>query len=142
MIGSFTGPHQFLSNFYLAEIDFEDATYASVEHAYQAAKTRDRREREQVRRAKSPGAAKRAGRRVILRPDWDSIKIEVMRRLVRQKFYTDSVLAGRLRATGAQELIEGNSWNDTFWGQCPLGVGFNHLGKILMEVRGELRDGS
>lgn len=74
-----------------------------------------------------------------IRPDWDSIKIEVMRRLVRQKFYNDSILAGWLCATGDAELVEGNSWGDTFWGQCPVGRGFNHLGMILMDVRKELR---
>lgn len=141
MISEFSGQYRFLSNFYPAEVDFEDATYPTVEHAYQAAKTLDVAERQCVRRARSPGAAKRLGRKITMRPDWDAIKLEVMRRFVRQKFYTDSVLAGWLCATGDQELVEGNYWGDTFWGQCPVGVGFNHLGKILMEVREELRVG-
>lgn len=138
---AFAGAYRFLSNFYPVHIVLDDESYASVEHAYQAAKTRDPEARAKIRRARSAGAAKHLGRRVPMRPDWEAVKIEVMKRLVRQKFRCDAELARALLATGDAELVEGNYWNDTFWGQCPVGNGFNHLGKILMEVRAELREG-
>lgn len=142
MISSFSGRYRFLSNFYSIAVELDGETYASVEHAYQAAKTRAPEERARIRRARAPGAAKHLGRRVTLRPDWEKRKIEVMRRLVRQKFYCHSDLGALLVRTGDEELVEGNYWHDTFWGQCPLGCGFNHLGMILMEVRKELRGNS
>jgi predicted NAD-dependent protein-ADP-ribosyltransferase YbiA (DUF1768 family) len=77
------------------------------------------------------------GRSVKLRPDWESIKLDVMETAVRIKF-TDPELAAKLIATGDEELIEGNWWNDTFWGVCN-GVGENHLGKILMKVRADIK---
>lgn len=139
-ITKFDGEYRFLSNFFLVAIDIDDHSYPSVEHAYQAAKTHNANERARIRRARSAGAAKHLGRRVTLRSDWDSVKLEVMRRLVRQKFHSDRGLRRALLATRDAELIEGNHWRDTFWGQCPIGHGFNHLGEILMEVRAELKE--
>jgi predicted NAD-dependent protein-ADP-ribosyltransferase YbiA (DUF1768 family) len=60
-----------------------------------------------------------------------------MEDLVRLKFTTHPDLCERLLTTGDAELIEGNSWNDTFWGVCR-GKGRNELGKVLMKVRSEL----
>ena len=60
--------------------------------------------------------------------------LDVMRDLVVQKF-SDPLLQSLLETTGDEELIEGNHWGDVFWGVCK-GVGENHLGKILMKVRG------
>jgi predicted NAD-dependent protein-ADP-ribosyltransferase YbiA (DUF1768 family) len=60
-----------------------------------------------------------------------------MEELVRRKF-ADPELAEKLLATGDEELVEGNTWNDRFWGVCR-GEGRNELGKILMRVRAELR---
>lgn len=110
--------------------------YPTTEHAFQAAKTLDEKEREKIRVAKTPGQAKRLGQKVTLRKDWESIKIKIMLNLNRQKF-DRADLGDRLVDTGQAELIEGNTWGDTFWGVCK-GVGKNHLGKILMEVREEL----
>lgn len=109
--------------------------YPSVEHAYQAAKTTVPQERAKIARLATPGEAKRAGRRVTLRPDWDAIKLDVMRGLLLQKFtYPD--LGRALLETKPAELIEGNSWHDTFWGvDLTTGRGENHLGKLLMEIR-------
>lgn len=79
--------------------------------------------------------AKRAGQRLALRPDWEQIKQAVMLNLQRQK-YSYPELRTLLLATGNLELIEGNTWGDTYWGVCN-GVGDNWLGKILMQVRAE-----
>jgi len=84
-----------------------------------------------------PGQAKRFGRQVSLRPNWEQIRLDVMLCLVRQKFEADAALAADLLATKDAELIECNDWGDTYWGQC-WGAGQNHLGRILMQVRSEL----
>jgi ribA/ribD-fused uncharacterized protein len=90
----------------------------------------------EIRSALTPGKAKRLGRKVTLRANWELIKIDVMLDLVRQKFQ-DPDLAWMLINTGDAELIEGNHWGDKFWGVCN-GEGENHLGKILMQVRDEI----
>ena len=129
-IDSFSGEHRFLSNFYPARVRLDGVEYPSTEHAFQAAKTLGDRS---VFLLGSPGDAKRAGRRVALRADWEAVKLDVMADLLRQKFAADP-LRSKLLATGTAELIEGNTWGDRFWGVCG-GVGENHLGKLLMATR-------
>ena len=138
-IVSFYGEYRFLSNFFPAPVVLDEETYPTVEHGFQAAKTLLLGQRKEIRLAPSAGAAKRMGRRVVLRADWNATRIAVMRDLVRQKFKAEGPLAPRLLATGNALLVEGNHWHDTFWGQCPLGSGDNWLGKILMEIREEIR---
>jgi len=75
-----------------------------------------------------------------LSPYWDGAKLGIMAQLVVQKFTNNAVLAQRLHDTGDAELIEGNTWGDTFWGICK-GKGENHLGRILMEVRHSINTG-
>jgi len=130
----------YLSNFYPCSIVLDGIGFPSVEHAFQAAKTRDWNIREKISVLRTPGEAKRFGRVIELRPDWEEAKLEVMESLVRYKFSNDWYLAERLLKTGDAELIEGNWWGDTFWGVC-MGKGENNLGKILMKVRGELKGG-
>lgn len=137
MIDSFRDKYFFLSNFYHCWVVLDGEHYPSVEHAYQAAKTLDPTEREKIKCAGSPGVAKRLGRTVTHRSDWKKIKVDIMLDLVRQKFTKSSDLVGKLLATGDQELVEGNTWGDRFWGVYR-GRGENHLGKILMQVRREL----
>lgn len=138
-IYAFDGEFRFLSNFYPSEIRFEGMTFQTVEHAFQAAKTVDRERREWIRLSNTPGIAKRRGRKIQLRPHWEGIKIDVMRLLLREKFYGAPGLAGKLRATAGRELIEGNTWGDHFWGICN-NHGYNHLGILLMEIRAELEE--
>jgi ribA/ribD-fused uncharacterized protein len=136
-ITSFSGPNRFLSNFWPAIVHLDGVDYPTVEHAYVAAKTLDTIKRAEVHRAATPGEAKRIGRKLQLRPDWDDVKVQVMADLLRQKF-AHPALRDMLLATGNAELIEGNTWGDRFWGQCPVGVGENHLGRLLMELRAGL----
>lgn len=138
IIDSFRGAYRFLSNFWLAEVVYEGTRHASVEHAYQAAKCLHRSEKEMVRAAATPGQAKRLARTVTVRFDWEEIRVGIMRDLVRLKFRAHADLAAMLVATGDARLVEGNTWGDTFWGECR-GEGQNWLGRILMEVREELR---
>jgi ribA/ribD-fused uncharacterized protein len=138
----FTGEHRFLSNFWPARIiDNFGIVYPTVEHAYQAAKTLDQVTRERIARQPSPGAAKRAGRDVELRLYWDTIRLDVMWNLLLQKFAPGTELARMLLETGHAELVEGNHWGDTYWGVCD-GRGKNHLGRLLMAVRSDLRERS
>ena len=135
-IERFEEEYRWLSNFAPALVDYDGVSYPTVEHAYQAAKTMDGVERARIAAAASPGRARRLGRSVALRADWDVLKLDVMLDLLRQKFHL-SEYRSKLLATGDSVLIEGNVWGDTFWGVCR-GVGENHLGKLLMRVRCEL----
>jgi N-glycosidase YbiA len=137
MIKSFCGAFRFLSNFYPVKIEYEGITFPSVEHAYQAAKTLNVSERKKISELASAGKAKRAGKNLTLRPDWNDVRVEIMRHLVRKKFsYPD--MKKLLICTGTEVLIEGNNWGDTFWGiDFRSSLGKNVLGKILMELRKE-----
>ena len=136
VIDSFRGEFHWLSNFYSCSVHFEGLTFGNTEAAFQASKTLDMEERESFF-GLSGGQAKRLGRKVELRSDWEAVKIEVMREVLRCKFSQNPELKAKLIATGDAELIEGNNWNDRFWVVCR-GVGQNYLGKLLMEVRAEL----
>lgn len=138
MIGQFRGEYRWLSNFWPAKVTLDGVVYPTVEHAFQAAKTLDEKQRAQIRNAPTPGQAKRLGRSVTLRADWEQTKLATMTYLTQEK-YKDSELRQRLNATGRQYLQEGNEWNDTYWGICR-GIGENHLGRIIMEVREDVLD--
>lgn len=134
-ITKFEGEYRFLSNFYPAVVYVGGYPFLTVEHAYQASKTFSIEHITKISLCKSPATAKQLGRRVPLRNDWESVKIMVMQDLLRQKF-THADLRVKLLATGTAELIEGNWWNDTFWGVCN-GKGQNWLGRLLMIVRSQ-----
>lgn len=146
LISSFDGEYDFLSNFWSAPFDCGGRVVPTAEHAFQAQKAQrgDTHVKELVLSATTPAHAKRLGRRVKLRPDWDEVKVGVMRRILAFKFARGSALAGRLVATFPAHLIEGNTWGDTFWGcvhptpGSNLWAGANNLGILLMERRAEL----
>lgn len=137
MIDRFSGDYRFLSNFWPVPVEFEGVVYPSTEHAFQAAKTLDVAVRRDIAGTKKPGEAKQLGRALALRPDWEQVKLDVMEEVLRCKFAPGTALAEKLAATGAQDLIEGNTWDDCFWGICR-GQGTNHLGRLLMKIRAEL----
>jgi len=135
VIDSFTGIHAYLSNFFPCQVpSFDGLTYPSAEHAFQAAKCSNPEERQAIRLAPTAGQAKKMGRRVELRWDWDQTKLQVMTDVLICKFDANPRLADQLIATGDVKLVEGNTWNDTFWG-VSRGVGQNHLGYSLMRIR-------
>ena len=136
-IKEFRNENYFLSNMYIAPVVFEGQTFSCVESAFQAAKCIQPEDREPFTTLDGY-KAKKAGRRVNLRPDWEAVKLDIMYQCVTDKFTRNADLKEKLLATGDAELIEGNTWNDTFWGVCN-GKGENHLGKILMHVRSKLR---
>lgn len=138
MIESFTGRYFFLSNFYPNNQD-------SLEHKYQAAKTYIPAEIDKIKAAKTPGKAKRLGRTVELRKDWEGLKVVIMWTLLEEKFKNPNLRASLL-ATGDKKLVEGNLWHDNFWGDCHcdrtnciITPGWNILGKLLMSLRKKLR---
>jgi len=137
-IKTFKGDNFFLSNFYVAPIFYRGIRFENNEAAFQAAKCP---ERMRDFCGLSPQAAKRLGCRVELRSDWEAVKYDVMYRVCKAKFMQNSDLYRKLMDTGDAELVEGNTWGDRVWGVCN-GVGENHLGKILMRLREELRSGS
>ena len=142
MINKFEGEYFFLSNFYPSPIvikDREDEFIAkTVEHYFQYMKTPSMEEGAGILSANTPGEAKRLGRKCHLRKDWEQVKDEVMLTALRKKF-TIPELKKKLIATGDKELVEGNLWHDCFWGVCE-GVGQNKLGKLLMQVREEIKN--
>lgn len=137
VIEKFSGANRFLSNFWPCEVELDAEVYRTVEHAYQAAKTLDLQARAYIRQQPTPGRAKKLGREVEQRPNWEDMKVAVMRMLLRQKFQ-DPVLRAKLLGTGDCGLMEGNNWGDRFWGVCR-GKGENWLGVLLMQVREEIR---
>lgn len=136
-INYFRGPWTKLGNYSSCVIFYAGHAYQSVEHAYQAQKSLDPAIRKQIRDCPTPATAKKLARSVTLREDWDNVKIDIMQDLLREKFSQEPERTILMR-TGDAQLVEGNWWNDTFWGQCPIGNGQNWLGRLLMEVRTEL----
>lgn len=128
---------RFLSNFWMCKVVYEGITYTSSEHAYQAAKTRYRGEKEHIASLKTPGQAKRAGKLVTMREDWYEVRDQIMEDILRIKFTTNEDLKQLLISTGDLYLEETNTWGDVYWGVCK-GKGKNILGKILMKIREEL----
>jgi ribA/ribD-fused uncharacterized protein len=142
-ITSFRGEHRFLSNFYLAPVEYDGQTWRTAEHAYQGMKADDWEERSQVRLLVTPGEAKRFGQVIPLRPGWDGMKKRVMLEIVTAKFTQNADLAEKLVSTGGAQLFEGNTWHDNYWGVCMCmkcsleckAPASNYLGRILEAVR-------
>jgi ribA/ribD-fused uncharacterized protein len=143
----FRGEYHFLSNFFRENVLFEGTVYPSSENAFQAAKSLDLKVRSMFADPNiSSPEAKRLGRIVVVRPDWDVIKDGVMLDIIRTKF-KNSKLRSLLSATSTKYLFEGNNWHDVYWGLCDGAhskepkhtepIGKNKLGKILEQVRFE-----
>jgi len=135
MIDSFRGRYRFLSNFYPSPLEYNGTFFPTAEHAYQASKAMSPIDRDMIAALSKAGDAKRKGQKVRCRPDWDKVRVDIMREIVTAKF-TNPDLRKRLLDTGDEELIEGNNWGDRFWGKVN-GGGQNWLGRILMGIRDE-----
>jgi len=164
-VTEFRGAYRLFSNMFQVPVAWGDAVtapqlWACNELPYVLAKTLSAEERErgiavferaEARDAERAGLAiRRWGRRLTLRPDWEVTKRSVMLALVRDKFARNAALGEALIATGERPIEEGNSWGDVYWGIARravpargirVGDGENHLGRILMQVREELRRG-
>ena len=143
-IDCFDGEYAFLSNFYEAPFEKDGVVYPTNEHFFQAMKNLDPKERRAIAEAATSGIAKRMGRKVKLRPDWEYSKLTIMKEGLVLKFLTHPELAKKLIETGDAWLIEGNYWHDNTWGdchcpQCLIIDGKNWLGTLLMDLRRELK---
>lgn len=134
-INKFRDDYYFLSNFYGCNITYNGITYRNNEAAFQAQK--DIKRSEEFANL-SPASAKRLGRKVMLRRDWEEVKLDIMYELLKCKFDQNPSLKEKLINTGDRLLVEGNDWHDTYWGVCN-GKGSNHLGKLLMKLREEYK---
>jgi ribA/ribD-fused uncharacterized protein len=135
MIDSIKGT--FMSNFYENGVYYERLWYRNAESAFQAAKCIDKTDRNKFKNL-TGAQAKALGKTVKLRSDWNEVKVRIMYEVLCAKFESTEILRVWLLETGDQEIIEGNSWGDTFWGVCN-GKGENQLGKLLMGIREEYK---
>lgn len=135
MISEFRGKFYFLSNFYSSPVYYCGRTFRNAEAAFHSQK--DPARAGEFTRL-NPSEAKRLGRRVRLRCDWEEVKDGIMFEVVMAKFGGSQALADALLATGDEKLVEGNTWGDRYWGVCD-GKGLNKLGGILERVRENLR---
>jgi len=133
-------PYGCFSNFSRHGFTLDGLWWPTSEHYFQAQKFAGTPRAEQIRQAPTPAAAAALGRdrRLPLRPDWDAVKDDVMRRAVLCKFASHDDLRAVLLATGDALLVE-NAPRDAYWGCGADGQGLNKLGLILMEVRAALR---
>ena len=135
-ITKFRGKYDFLSLMYPVRVVVNGEVYPTAQHAYQAMKSLDRDVRITMSVCPSAVEARRYGRKIKLRPDWEEVKVDFMYKVLKAKFENPQ-LAQRLKDTGDEELIDENTRGDTFWGVCK-GEGQNMHGKLLMKVRAEL----
>ena len=135
-------PYGEFSNFSRHGIALDDEWWKTSEHYFQAQKfvNTDAAWAEKIRGIEKPRDAASMGRDRAhpIAPDWESIKDEVMRRAVLQKFQTHEDLKSLLLGTGTEDLVEKTS-GDYYWGCGTNGTGKNRLGEILMEVREALK---
>lgn len=134
----FKGKYRFLSNFWEHPIEYEGVTYATTEHAYQALKFSDPKIRQEIMEAPTPGKAKRLVRtyKYHVDPERFDKRLTIMYDINKIKF-SDPTLA-RMLAEVDEPIVEGNTWNDTFWGvNIETGEGKNHLGRILERIKKE-----
>lgn len=135
----FRGEYGFLSNFYNCCIEYEGKVYSSVENAFQASKTLSEDERV-IFTKYTPIEAKRLGRKVKLRGDWEEVKVLIMTELIFIKFSVKEL--SNMLLSVKEDIVENNTWHDNFWGVCTCPRcnerGANVLGIILSKVRDNL----
>jgi N-glycosidase YbiA len=136
-------PYGCFSNFSPHGIQIQGTYWSTVEHYYQAQKfvgSIDAVIIPVIHNARTPEDAAALGRCSSrqIRADWNLVKTQVMREAVLKKFLTHAEIRDILLDTGDEILVE-NSPNDYFWGCGVNKTGENHLGKVLMSVREEIR---
>lgn len=134
-------PFGFFSNFSRYSIILDGREWPTTEHYFQAQKYINTPRYEDIANAPTPRIAADLGRvrSIPIRPDWEEIKNEIMKKCVLEKVNTYKEIKNALISTGDQEIIE-DSPIDYYWGCGKDGTGKNMLGKILMEIRKELKE--
>ena len=132
-ITGFTGQHAFLHNNTYAPLWYEGVQYATVTHAYEAQRTRDRQVQFHIAAADTTMEARRRAA-TYTRTNWDRFRLDIMRDVLCQKFAPGSELLTKLNATAPRQLINECDAPMPFWGTNK-GKGQNALGVMLMELR-------
>ncbi len=140
MIKEFQGEYRWLSNFWPVQIKYKGRVFHNVENAFHSEKSDDSFFKDFCKLESNPKIVKKRQLDMItLRSDWGNVKVEIMEELTRIKYH-NLELQQKLLDTGNQEIQEGNSWDDTFWGiNLETGKGENRLGKIIMKIRDEIK---
>lgn len=160
MINSFRGQYGWLSNMYSIEIFYKRLRFPSSENAYMWEKCPDCQVQiKETDKEKGlfeinsfvswssycflmpPDAVKRKSKELTVREDWDKVKLKIMYDILVIKF-SNPVLRKKLTATGTENIQEGNSWNDNFWGvdlKKNPNEGENWLGRIIMDIRNKIQ---
>ncbi|MAG26482.1 Swarming motility protein ybiA [Candidatus Pacearchaeota archaeon] len=122
------------SNFYPASFTLDEKLWPTTEHYFMAQKTLNPEKVEKIRRADGPREARRLGRIVELRPNWDNIKYNIMVKALHAKFTQNEHICEILLSTGDRSIHE--NCKDPWWGGGPnFPGGRDLLGKALIEVR-------
>lgn len=128
------------SNFSSFKLEWNGVLWMTSEHAYHSEKFEDSELLEQLQDTRSAHDSMRLAyaNRDKYRKDWDNVKLEIMKKILKAKVQQHPYVKKKLLESGDKELVE-NSWRDLYWGWGPNKDGENHLGKLWMEVRDEVR---
>ncbi len=129
------------SNFSSFAMEWNGKLWMTSEHVYHGEKFTDEQLKEQMRIARSADAVLRLSHqhRDAYRKDWEEVKLKIMKSILHAKVAQHPYVKKKLLDSGERPLIE-DSWRDDFWGWGPNKDGHNHLGKLWMEVRSEIRN--
>jgi ribA/ribD-fused uncharacterized protein len=138
---STTGPYGCFSNFSRHPIFLKGKRWRTTEHYFQAQKFAGTDYETDIRNAPTARQAASLGRsrKVPIRRDWEHVKDQVMLDALRAKFSQHPYLHEILLGTGDALLVE-HTERDAYWGDGGDGSGRNMLGRLLMQVREELRN--
>ena len=134
-IYGFFDDYRFLSNFQLCPVELDGRKFNCSEAAYMSCKTTDDKIKDLFVGDLHPAKYKKLGNEIVLRPDWEVVKVLEMTRVVYAKYSQNFILGRALKLTDGLYLEETNDWGDRFWGADVFGSGHNMLGKTSMFVR-------
>lgn len=128
------------SNFSSFKLNWKGYDWMTSEHAYHSEKFEDENILKQLKETRSAHDAFKfaVANKNKYKKNWDDIKLSVMKEILRAKVEQHPYVKKKLLESGNKELIE-NSWRDSFWGWGENKNGQNHLGKLWMEVREEIK---
>jgi ribA/ribD-fused uncharacterized protein len=143
-ITDFRKDYFFLSNFYPCQVFYNGLMFPNSEGAYMSCKNDNREDHVKLSEMKTAREAREYGQKIHIRSNWEDVKYDSMKNVLRDKFTRNLHLGIKLLETGDRQLVEGGTWHDQFWGICNCskhqGEGKNALGQILMEIRDELNE--
>ncbi len=129
------------SNFSSFAIEWKGHFYMTSEHAYHTEKFDDEKLKEEIRQTRSAHDSQKLANlnKDKYRPDWNDIKVSVMKEILREKVNQHPYVKKKLLESEDRLLVE-DSWRDDFWGWGPNKDGENYLGKLWMEIREEIKN--